>query len=116
MILAFLLAAAPVGTAVDAERAFARDAQTIGQWTAFLWPLLIISDDNLQLAPVALASTFGEHAADYGQNFAGSVLLSLLPALVLLVGIAAVSGFALPRHLARQAAPERVSGAGSPRT
>lgn len=35
MIAAFLLAAAPVGTAVDAERAFARDAQRIGQWTAF---------------------------------------------------------------------------------
>jgi len=35
MIAALLLAAAPVATAVDAERAFARDAQRIGQWTAF---------------------------------------------------------------------------------
>ena len=35
MIAVFLLAAAPVTTAVDAERAFARDAQRIGQWTAF---------------------------------------------------------------------------------
>ena len=35
MIAAFLLAAAPVPTAVDAEYAFARDAQRIGQWTAF---------------------------------------------------------------------------------
>ena len=34
MIAAFLLAAA-VPTAVDAEQAFARDAQQIGQWTAF---------------------------------------------------------------------------------
>ena len=34
MIVALLLAAA-VPTAVDAERAFARDAQRIGQWTAF---------------------------------------------------------------------------------
>ena len=33
MISLLLLAAAP--TAVDAERAFARDAQRIGQWTAF---------------------------------------------------------------------------------
>jgi len=32
---ALLLAAAPVATAVDAERAFAADAQRIGQWTAF---------------------------------------------------------------------------------
>ena len=35
MIAAFLLATAPVATAVDAELAFARDAQRIGQWTAF---------------------------------------------------------------------------------
>jgi len=35
MIFALLLAAAPVPTAVDAELAFARDAQRIGQWTAF---------------------------------------------------------------------------------
>jgi hypothetical protein len=34
MIFALLLAAA-VPTAVDAERAFARDAKRIGQWTAF---------------------------------------------------------------------------------
>ncbi|MDP9423482.1 MAG: hypothetical protein M3Q19_11755 [Pseudomonadota bacterium] len=35
MISALLLAAAPAPTAVDAERAFARDAQRLGQWTAF---------------------------------------------------------------------------------
>jgi hypothetical protein len=35
MIVALLLASAPLATAVDAERAFARDAQRIGQWTAF---------------------------------------------------------------------------------
>jgi hypothetical protein len=35
MIFALLLASAPVATAVDAESAFARDAQRIGQWTAF---------------------------------------------------------------------------------
>ena len=34
MITAFLLAAA-APSAIDAERAFARDAQKIGQWTAF---------------------------------------------------------------------------------
>ena len=35
MIAAFLLAAAPVPTAIDAEYAFALDAQRVGQWTAF---------------------------------------------------------------------------------
>jgi hypothetical protein len=34
-MIAALLFAAAVPTAVDAERAFARDAQRIGQWTAF---------------------------------------------------------------------------------
>lgn len=57
----------------------------LGQWTAYLWPLLIVSDNNLQLAPVALAGTFGQHGADYGQNFAGTILLSLVPALSMLV-------------------------------
>ena len=35
MIAAFLIAAASVPTAIDAERAFAADAQRLGQWTAF---------------------------------------------------------------------------------
>ena len=35
MIAALLLAAAAAPTAIDAEHAFARDAQRIGQWTAF---------------------------------------------------------------------------------
>jgi hypothetical protein len=35
MIAAFLLAASPIATAIDAEYAFANDAQRIGQWTAF---------------------------------------------------------------------------------
>ncbi|GID31593.1 carbohydrate ABC transporter permease [Paractinoplanes brasiliensis] len=57
----------------------------LGQWTAFLWPLLIVSDSDLQLAPVALAGTFGEHAADYGQNFAGTIVLTLVPAISMFV-------------------------------
>lgn len=35
MIAALLLVSAPVVTALDVERAFAADAQKIGQWTAF---------------------------------------------------------------------------------
>jgi len=54
----------------------------LGQWTAYLWPLLVVSDKSLQVAPVALAMTFGEHAADYGQNFAGIIMLSLIPAAI----------------------------------
>jgi len=35
ILVALLLAAAPAPTAIDAERAFAADAQRIGQWSAF---------------------------------------------------------------------------------
>src|SRR5205807_2926293 len=35
MMFALLLASATLPTAIDVERAFARDAQKIGQWTAF---------------------------------------------------------------------------------
>jgi putative chitobiose transport system permease protein len=64
----------------------------VGSWTAYLWPLLIVSENHLQVAPVALARAFGEHASSYGQNFAGSVILSLVPAVAI---------FALQRHFGR---------------
>jgi len=57
----------------------------LGQWMAYLWPLLLISENNLQVAPVALARTFGEHSASYGENFAGAILLSLVPALAMFI-------------------------------
>ena len=53
----------------------------LGQWAAYLWPLLLITDTSKQMAPVALALTFGEHGANYGENFAGAVVLSLVPAI-----------------------------------
>ena len=57
----------------------------LSQWTAYLWPLLIITDSDNQMAPIALAQTFGEHGANYSENFAGSVILSLLPAVGILL-------------------------------
>lgn len=57
----------------------------LAQWTSFLWPLILITNGNLQLAPVSLANTFGEHGANYGENFAGAVLLALIPAVIMLV-------------------------------
>ena len=48
MIVAFLLATVAQTTAIDAERAFAADAQAIGQWTAFRkWS----TDDALMFLP-----------------------------------------------------------------
>jgi hypothetical protein len=48
LIVALLLASAPVMSAVDAERAFAADAQKIGQWSAFRkWA----AEDAVMFAP-----------------------------------------------------------------
>jgi putative chitobiose transport system permease protein len=55
----------------------------LGQWTSYLWPLLVVSDQSLQVAPVALAKTFTQYSADFGQNFAGAVMLSLVPAILM---------------------------------
>ncbi len=56
MIAALFLASSAVETAVDAERAFARDAKKIGQWTAFRkWA----DRDAVMFAPKAVwARTF----------------------------------------------------------
>ena len=56
----------------------------LGQWTAYLWPLLIINEPDLQVAPIALANAFSENVFDFGYSFAGAVVLSLLPAVVLI--------------------------------
>lgn len=48
MILALLLAASEPQTAIDAERAFAADAQKLGQWTAFR---KYAADDAIMFAP-----------------------------------------------------------------
>jgi putative chitobiose transport system permease protein len=55
----------------------------LGQWTSYLWPLLVINEQDRQVAPVALAKTFGEYSTDFGQNFAGAVMLALVPALLM---------------------------------
>ncbi|MGL3149646.1 carbohydrate ABC transporter permease [Microbacterium sp. A82] len=57
----------------------------LGQWGAFLWPLLVVSERDLQVAPVALAQTFGEHSSSFGQHFAGAVILSIIPALLMFI-------------------------------
>jgi putative chitobiose transport system permease protein len=51
------------------------------QWQAFLWPLLVASDPRMQVGPVALASLVSlAGVVDFSQMFAGAVLLSIVPA------------------------------------
>ncbi|GAB3556039.1 carbohydrate ABC transporter permease [Spelaeicoccus albus] len=57
----------------------------MGQWTAYLWPLLIVSSDSKQIAAVALARTYTSSLFDFGQLFAAALVISIVPAVVLFV-------------------------------
>ncbi|WP_431246499.1 carbohydrate ABC transporter permease [Leifsonia xyli] len=54
------------------------------QWQAYLWPILITSTDAMDLAPVAIAKSFGAFSTDYGRVFAETAILAVIPAVILL--------------------------------
>lgn len=54
------------------------------QWQAYLWPLLIVSNQRLDVASVALAKYLGQFDFDFGQLFAGAVIVAIIPMLILL--------------------------------
>lgn len=54
------------------------------QWQAYMWPILIVSQDNLDLAPVSIAKAFGAFSTDYGRVFFETAVLALVPAVILL--------------------------------
>jgi len=58
----------------------------MGTWNDFLWPLIVLTDDDLHTLPVALANLFGEHVQDPELMMAGSVV-TLLPVLVLFLAL-----------------------------
>jgi multiple sugar transport system permease protein len=51
-------------------------------WNDFMWPLIVLSDEAWQTAPVALASLSREHVQDNELMMAGSVV-TILPVLIL---------------------------------
>ncbi|ESZ02183.1 MULTISPECIES: carbohydrate ABC transporter permease [unclassified Mesorhizobium] len=55
-----------------------------GQWQAYLWPLLVTTRQDMFLAPITLGLMVGQRSSDYGQVFAASTILSLIPAAILL--------------------------------
>lgn len=55
-----------------------------GQWQAYLWPLLVTTREDMFLAPITLGLMVGQFNSDYGQIFAASTILSLIPAVILL--------------------------------
>ena len=58
----------------------------MGAWNDFLWPLVVLSDSDLQTLPVALANLAGEHVQDTELMMAGSVL-TVLPVVILFVSL-----------------------------
>jgi len=55
------------------------------QWHAYLWPLLVTTDRNMDVGSVAIARFFGQsYDADYGLIFAAAAVLSAVPAALLL--------------------------------
>jgi ABC-type glycerol-3-phosphate transport system permease component len=54
------------------------------QWQAYLWPLLIAPAPNYTLAPIALADFQGAFTTDFAAIFAGSALLTVIPAVVII--------------------------------
>lgn len=56
------------------------------QWQAYLWPLIVVSDADLQVGPVVLAQLQGqaEYGFDPGQIFAGTFVLAIIPIVLLL--------------------------------
>jgi multiple sugar transport system permease protein len=54
----------------------------MGTWNDFLWPLIVMTGDEMYTLPVALANMSGEHVQDTELMMAGAVL-TVLPVLVL---------------------------------
>jgi len=54
----------------------------LGAWNDFMWPLIVLSDQDLQTLPVALASLSREHVQDNELMMAGSVV-TIVPVLLL---------------------------------
>jgi putative chitobiose transport system permease protein len=56
------------------------------QWHAYVWPLLIGTSDATLLGPIALANMKSQYSVDYGALFAGSIVLSIVPLILILLG------------------------------
>ena len=58
----------------------------LASWNDFMWPLIVLSDQAWQTAPVALATLSREHVQDNELMMAGSVVTTL-PVLILFLAL-----------------------------
>jgi multiple sugar transport system permease protein len=59
---------------------------SLGAWNDFMWPLIVLGDNDLYTLPVALASLSREHVQDNELMMAGSVL-TILPVLLVFLAL-----------------------------
>ncbi len=57
----------------------------LGNWTAFLWPLIVTTSPNLYTVPVGLASLSGEFQSDWEMIMTGSSIATIPTLLVFIV-------------------------------
>jgi len=57
----------------------------LGNWTAFLWPLIVITDRNLYTLPVGLASFSGEFQTEWEMVMTGASVATIPTILVFLL-------------------------------
>lgn len=55
------------------------------QWSAYLWPLLIATRSDVMLGPIALSNLATAQKVDFGAIFAGAILLTIVPLVLLLI-------------------------------
>lgn len=53
----------------------------MGTWNDFMWPLIVLTDNDMYTLPVALANLLGEHVQDTEMMMAGAVL-TVLPVML----------------------------------
>ena len=58
----------------------------VGAWNDFMWPLIVLTDEELHTLPVALANLAGEHVQDTELMMAGSVL-TVVPVLIVFLAL-----------------------------
>jgi multiple sugar transport system permease protein len=58
----------------------------LGTWNDFLWPLVVLADQDLYTLPVALANLAGEHVQDVELMMAGAVL-TVLPVVLVFIAL-----------------------------
>jgi multiple sugar transport system permease protein len=58
----------------------------LGSWNDFMWPLIVLADQNLYTLPVALAALSREHVQDNELMMAGSVV-TVLPVLIMFLAL-----------------------------